>query len=72
MGFPIVDLSSIRSFLLAGSQTCQLFENDLMATRKWSKETKSYFIVSISSAEHFNLKRYSIEREVIWKNRIFN
>ena len=33
-GFPIVNLFSIRSFLLAGAQACQLFENDLMATCK--------------------------------------
>ena len=39
-----------------------------MATRKWSKETKSDFIVG----KHFNFKRYSIKREVIWKNTIFN
>ena len=49
-----------------------MFENDLMATRKWSKETKSDFLVRIWSAEHFNFKRYSIEREVIWRNTIFN
>ena len=72
MGFPIGDLQSIRFFELAGSQTCLLFENDLMATRKWSNETKSDFIVRIRSAEHFNFKRCSIEREVIWKNTIFN
>ena len=47
-------------------------ENDLMATHKWSRETKSDFIVRLRSAEHFNFKRYSIEREVIWKNTIFN
>ena len=70
MGFPIGDLFSIRSFLLAGAQTCQLFENDLMATNKRSKETNSDFIARIWSA--FNLKRYSIEREVIWTNTIFN
>ena len=72
MGFPIGDLGSMSFFLLAGSQICQLFENDLMTTRKWSKETKSDFIVRIWSAEHFNFKRYSIEREVIWRNTIFN
>ena len=72
MGFPIGDFWSIRFFKLSGSQTCQLFENDQMATRKWSKETKSNFVVRILSAEHFNFKRYSIEREVIWKNTIFN
>ena len=71
MGFPIGDLWSIRSFYLAGSQTCQL-SNELMATRKWSKETKSDIIVRIWSAEHFNFKRNSIEREVIWINTIFN
>ena len=43
-----------------------------MATRKWSKETKSDFKVRIWSAEHFDFKRYSIKREVIWKNTIFN
>ena len=40
-GVPIGDLWSIRPFKLAGSQTCRLFENDLMATRatsKWLKE----------------------------------
>ena len=45
MGFPIGDLFSIRSFSLAGAQTYQLFENDLMATHKRSKETNSDFIV---------------------------
>ena len=33
---------------------------------------KSNFIVWIWSPEHFNFKRYSIERDVIWKNTIFN
>ena len=47
MGFPIGDLFSIRSFLLAGAQTCQLLENDLMATRKRTKETNSDFIARI-------------------------
>ena len=72
MGFPIGDLFGIRSFLLAGAQTCQLFENDLMATRNRSKETKSDLIARIWSAEHFNFKCYSNEREVIWKNTVFN
>ena len=40
-----------------------------MATHKWYKETKSDFIVRIWSAEHFNFKRYSIERELIWKKK---
>ena len=40
MGFPVGDLFSIISLVLAGVQTCHLFENDLMATRKRSKETK--------------------------------
>ena len=53
------------SFLLAGVKSCQLFESDLRATRKRAKQTHSDFIVRISSAEHFNFKRYSIEREVI-------
>ena len=65
MGFPIGDILSIRSFSLTSAQTCQLFENDLKATRKKSKETKSDFIARIQSAEHFNFKQYSIEREVI-------
>ena len=56
---------SIRYVLLADVQTCQLFEYDLMATRKWSKETDSDFIARIRSAEPFNFKRYAIEREVI-------
>ena len=47
MGFPIGDILSIRSFLLAHAQTCQLFENDLMATHKKSKETNSDFISRI-------------------------
>ena len=51
--------------LLAGAQTRQLFENDLMATCKRSKETNSDLIARIRSAEHFNLKCFSIEREVI-------
>ena len=38
MGFPIGDSLSIKSILLASAQTCQLFENDLMPTRKRSKE----------------------------------
>ena len=47
MDFTVGDLFSIRSFLLAGVQTCQLFEIDLMATRKRSKEITSDFIVRI-------------------------
>ena len=47
MGFPIGDPFSIRSFLLAGAQTRQLFENDLMATCKRSKESNSDFIARI-------------------------
>ena len=65
MSFSIDDLFSIRSFLLAGAQTCHLFEIDLMATHKRSKETKSIFIARIYSTEHLNFKRYLIEREVI-------
>ena len=72
MGFHIGDPFSISSFLLTGAQTCQLFENDLMATGKRSKETNSDFIARIWSAEHLNFKRYSIEREVIWKSMVFN
>ena len=47
MGFLIGDLFSIRSFLLASAQTFQWFENDLMATRKRSKETNYNFIARI-------------------------
>ena len=65
MGFPIGDLLSIISFLLASAHACQLFKNDLMATCKRSKKTKLIFIAWISSAEHFNFKRYLIESEVI-------
>ena len=37
-----------------------------MTTHKWSKETHFDFIAKDgSAAEHFNFKRYSIEREVI-------
>ena len=43
----------------------QLFENDLMATCKKSKETNLNFVASICSAEHFNFKSYLIELEVI-------
>ena len=42
-----------------------LKKNDLMATRNRLKETISDFIAMIRSAEHFNFKRYSIERGVI-------
>ena len=72
MGFPIGDLFSIRPFLLAGAHACQLFENDLMATCNRSKETHLKFRARIWSAEHFNFKRYLIEREVIWKISILN
>ena len=63
---------SIRYFLLASVQVCQLFENDLMDTCERSKETNCNFIARIWSAEHFYFKRYLIEREVIWKITIFN
>ena len=43
MGSPIGDLLNIRSFLLAGTHACQLFENNLMATCKRSKETNLIF-----------------------------
>ena len=46
MDFPIADVFSIRYFLLAGAQTCQLFVNYLMATHNRSKETNSGFIGS--------------------------
>ena len=46
-GFPIGDLSSFRSYLLAGAQPCQLFENYLMATCKRSKATNLNFIARI-------------------------
>ena len=68
MGFPIGDLFSIRSFLLAGAQACQLFENDLMYACKYLQ----FYSVDITSAEHFNFKHYLIEREVFRKLRFFN
>ena len=39
----------------------------LMATCKRPKKTISDFIARIWSAEHFNFRRYLIERAVIWK-----
>ena len=62
MGFPIGYFCSIRSNLLASAQICQLFENELMSTLKRLKETNYDFTARIRSAEHFNFKRYSIER----------
>ena len=53
MDFHIGDLFSNRSFLLAYAPTCQLFENDLMAIRKRSKEINFDFIARIRTAEHF-------------------
>ena len=47
MDFYIGDLLSIRYFSFAGSQTCQLFENDLMATRKRSKEKNLFHIQEV-------------------------
>ena len=47
MGFPIGDLLSIISFNIEGAHACQLFENDLMATCKRSKETNLNFIARI-------------------------
>ena len=47
MGFPIGNIFSIRFFLLAGAQTCLLFDNDLMANLKRPKETNSDFIARI-------------------------
>ena len=46
-------------------QTCQLFENDIMATLKRLKETNSDSIARIRSAVYFDFERYSIEREII-------
>ena len=65
MGFLICDLLNISSLLLAGARACQLFQNDLMATSKRSKDTNLNFIARILSAEHFIFKRYLIEREII-------
>ena len=45
-GFSIGYLCSIRSTLLDSAQTCQLFENELVATLKRSKETNYDFIAS--------------------------
>ena len=52
MGFPIGDPFSIRSSLLAGVQTCQLFGKDLMTTRKRSKETNSETLLQQGISEH--------------------
>ena len=71
MDFPIGDPFSIRSFLLASAQTFPLFENDLMDTCKRSKELNYDFTVRIWSAEHFNFKRLSVKRELIWKKKLY-
>ena len=71
MGFPIADFLSIGYFLLAVVHACQLFENDLMATCKRSKETNLNFIARFWSAQHFNFKCYSIEKEVLEKFRFW-
>ena len=39
-----------------------IVENELMSILKRAKETNYDFIARIRSAEHFNFKRYSIER----------
>ena len=39
-----------------------IVENELMSILKRLKETNYDFIGRIRSAEHFNFKRYSIER----------
>ena len=65
MGFPIAYLFSIRSVLLAGAQTCELFEYDLMATCKRSKET-------ISDLERgFDLLSSLISNAILLKGRLF-
>ena len=45
---------------------------NLWLTTSGQKKQKFDFMVRIRSAEHFKIKRYSIEWEVIWINTIFN
>ena len=63
MGLPIGILFSMRAFLLAGAQACQLFENDLMDA--WKR--LQFYSEDFTSAEQFNFKHYLIERGVFGK-----
>ena len=63
MGFPIGKLLALYLILLAGSQTCQLFENNQMATHKRSKETHSI------SKQGFNLLSILISNAIQLKGR---
>ena len=65
MGFSIGDLFHIRSVLLVGAQTCQLFENDLMAACKRSKETYSDFIARIDLLMIFYSRLYEKDEQNI-------
>ena len=58
MGFPIDDLFSIRSFLLAGARTFQLFKNDISAT--CTCKTISTKTVRKGRTEHSVLNRFSL------------
>ena len=52
-------------------KTSQMFENDLKATCKRSKETNSNSKARIDLLSIFNSKRYSIERGVILKKSTY-
>ena len=71
MSFPIGDLFSIISFLIAGAQTCLSFENDLMATCKRSKETNADGILRMLSIWISNaiqlLKKYVFQLKLYEK-----
>ena len=58
-------LFSTRSIILVGAKTCQLFENDFMATCERSRVSSSDLKARIRSAEHFHFERYSKKRELI-------
>ena len=66
-GFSLRRSFSIISFLLASVQTCQLFENDLMAARKRSKKqitisSKGFDLLSILISNAIPLKGRSFEK----------
>ena len=72
MEFPIGHLFSIRSFLLAGAQTCLLLENGLMVSCKGQKEQilmskQGFSLLSILISNAIQLKGKQFE-----KNMIFN
>ena len=55
-------------FLLASAQTCQLFENDLMATRKRSKEAisqREFDLLSIFISDVIQLKGRYLKNTIL-------